>query len=224
MSGAQLPLPLRSKPSLTRADFIVAPGNEQAVRFIDAFPAWPAAHAALHGPSGSGKSHLVSVWAERSGAAIVEAGALDDAVLRALVPGAPLAVEDIEVVGSETRDRALFALLNRDSPLLLTAREPPSAWRARLPDLASRFAALLSFALWSPDDALLAALARKLFADRQLRVPDAVIERMIGALERSPSAIRDFVDKADALALAAQRPVTTGLIRELLPARGTDLA
>ena len=38
--------------------------------------------------------------------------------------------------------------------------------------------ALLAFPLWAPDDELLAAIARKLFNDRQLAVPDAVIERM----------------------------------------------
>ena len=57
-------------------------------------------------------------------------------------------------------------------PLLLTGQEPPAAWRSSLPDLASRFSALLAFPLWAPDEALLAALARKLFADRQLAVPD----------------------------------------------------
>jgi len=76
--------------------------------------------------------------------------------------------------------------------------------------------ALLSFALWAPDEALLEALARKLFADRQLAVPEAVIGQMIRSLERSPGALRAFVAKADAAALAAKKPVTTALIRDLL--------
>jgi chromosomal replication initiation ATPase DnaA len=59
-------------------------------------------------------------------------------------------------------------------------------------------------------------LARKLFADRQLSVPDAVVTQMIRALERSPAAVRDFVARTDVAALAAKRPVTLGLIRELL--------
>jgi chromosomal replication initiation ATPase DnaA len=59
-------------------------------------------------------------------------------------------------------------------------------------------------------------LARKLFADRQLSVPDAVVAQMIRALERSPAAVRDFVARSDAAALAAKRPITPGLIRDLL--------
>jgi chromosomal replication initiation ATPase DnaA len=75
---------------------------------------------------------------------------------------------------------------------------------------------LLGFGLWAPDDALLAALAAKLFADRQLTVPETVIQRMVHGLERSPAAIRDFVARADAQALAEKRPVNLGLIRDLL--------
>jgi chromosomal replication initiation ATPase DnaA len=111
---------------------------------------------------------------------------------------------------------ALFALLERGTPLLLTGREAPPAWRAGLPDLVSRYRALLAFGLWAPDDALLAALARKLFADRQLAVPDAVVVHMLHALERSPGAVRDFVAQADEKALAEKRAITPALIRELL--------
>ena len=48
------------------------PGNREAVAFIDAWPDWPAPAAALYGPSGSGKSHLVSIWAQRADARIVD--------------------------------------------------------------------------------------------------------------------------------------------------------
>ena len=85
-----------------------------------------------------------------------------------------------------------------------------------LPDLASRFSALLAFPLWAPDDALLAAIARKLFNDRQLTVPDAVIERMVRSLERSPAAFRDFVARADERALAEGRSINLALVRDML--------
>jgi len=214
---SQLPLPLETRRDFTREDFIVAPGNSEAVGFVDAYPVWPSPAAALYGPAGSGKSHLAYVWAVRSGARIVEAAALDEAVLAQGSSAQCLAVENVDRAPlSAAAETALFALIERGQPILLTGREAPSAWPAQLPDLASRFRSLLAFGLWAPDDALLEALARKLFADRQLSVPDAVVTQMIRALERSPAAMRDFVARADAAALAAKRPVTPGLIRELL--------
>ena len=204
----QLVLPLETRSAQGRADFIVAPSNERAVAFLDSFPHWPAPAAALYGPPASGKSHLAAVWAQKAGAAILPAAALD-----AGIPDGALVVED---VGPGTPEAPLCALLERGAPLLLTAQLPPAEWPFALPDLVSRTRALLGFPLWMPDDALLAALAAKLFDDRQLIVPDAVIAHMIGRLERSPAAIRDFVARADALALARKSPVNLSLIRDLL--------
>lgn len=209
---AQIPLPLPTSSRLGRADFIVGPGNRAAVTFIDSWPDWTAPAAVLYGPSGSGKSHLAGVWAERAKAEIKPASELASAT-----PGTPLVIENIDAAPlSHEAETVLFALLERGQKMLITAHEPPALWKPAIPDLRSRFDALLAFPLWAPDDALLEGLARKLFADRQLAVPDAVIAQMIRYLERSPGALRDFVAKADAAALAAKKPVTTALIRDLL--------
>lgn len=211
----QLVLPLETRSSLGRSDFIVAPANERAVAFLDSYPGWTAPAAALYGPPASGKSHLAAVWAQAAGARILKA-----ADLRSDIPEGALVVEDIAVGVPEA---PLFALLERGAPLLLTAQVPPSDWpqafHLSLPDLVSRVRALLAFPLWAPDDALLMGLAVKLFADRQLAVPEAVVTHMIRSLERSPGAIRDFVARADAAALTAKRPINTSLINDLLDGR-----
>ncbi len=206
----QLVLPLATSPALKREDFIVAAGNREAVAFLDSWPDWPSHIAALHGPAGSGKSHLARIWAERANARIVDAADLDESVL---LQGGPVAVEG---AGGQMRDAHVFSLIESGRPVLFTARDPPAQWKTSVPDLASRYRALLSFALWAPDDDLLAALARKLFADRQLQVPDAAIAQMINSLERSPAAIRDFVARADEIALSRKRAVSAALIREIL--------
>jgi chromosomal replication initiation ATPase DnaA len=127
-----------------------------------------------------------------------------------------LLVENVDASITADRDDALFALLNRRVSLLMTGREAPSNWRSILPDLASRFRSVLSFALWAPDDELLAAIVRKLFFDRQIAVPESAVQTIVAALDRSPASIRRFVAEADALALAEKRPVNLGLVRELL--------
>jgi chromosomal replication initiation ATPase DnaA len=214
---SQLPLPLPAQQALGRSDFIVAPANAEAVAFIDSFPRWPAPAGALYGPSGSGKSHLVACWAKEAGANVIAGNALSLATVASLKPGQAVAVEDVD---AGTDDAALFALFQHPGPLLLTGAAPPAQWPAVLPDLKSRFTALLAFPLWAPDDALLEALARKLFTDRQLAVPDPVIMRILRSLERSPAALRDFVARADARALAQKRPITVALVGELLAEDG----
>jgi len=213
---SQLPLPLATNPALSREDFIVMPGNEAAVAFIDSWPDWPTPAAALHGPAGCGKSDLSLVWAERAQAQLVDARSLDDC-LAAQLPAGAMVIDNVDQAGAADRDSALFSLLNRGEATLLIGREAPPDWPVLLPDLASRFRALLAFPLWAPNDALLTALARKLFADRQLRVPEQVISRMIVSLERSPASIRDFVARLDQEALAQKRPISLSLVRELLP-------
>lgn len=184
--------------------------------FIDSWPNWIVPAAALHGPPGSGKSHMAAIWTAKSGAEVLVAGEL---IVPAL-SSSPLVIEDVDSAEpTPERDAAIFAALENAhprTPVLLTGREPPPAWRTTLPDLASRFSALLSFPLWAPDDDLLAAIARKLFNDRQLVVPDAVIERMVRSLERSPAAIRDFVARADEHALAEGRAINLALVRDML--------
>ncbi|MBV8978439.1 MAG: hypothetical protein JO261_04255 [Alphaproteobacteria bacterium] len=204
---AQLVLPLGARQALGRADFVVAEPNREAVAFIESWPRWPQPAAALHGPPGSGKSHLAAIWAARAKARIVEGETLSDADT-----AVPLVIENAE----RAPEPALFAALENGTALLLTSSAPPAEWKASLPDLASRFRALLAFALWAPDDDLLSALARKLFADRQLQVSDSVIAEMLKQSERSPAAIRSFVARLDETALAQKRAVTPALVRSLL--------
>lgn len=208
----QLVLPLELPAALDRDHFLVGPGNERALAFIDSWPRWPAPAAALFGPAAAGKSHLAAIWARVAGAPVIAATALEQNI-----PDGPLVIEDVTTGTSET---ALFALLERGGPLLLTATAAPAAWPDRfgfaLPDLVSRARALLGFELGAPDEALLMGLAVKLFADRQVVVPEAVVSHMIRCLERSPAAVRDFVAQADARALAAKKPINISLIKELL--------
>lgn len=209
---AQLVLPLGSQAALRREDFITGESNREAVAFLDAYPDWPVSAAVIHGPAQSGKSHLARAWAERAGGLVVAASDLEASDIERATP---LAIEDAETADS-AREALIFTLIERGTPLVLTSRAAPQDWPVQSPDLATRYRALLSFALGAPDDALLASLARKLFADRQVIVPDNAIARMLRALERSPVAIRDFVERADREALAGKRPISLTLVKELL--------
>lgn len=229
MAG-QLVFPFGVRPALGRGDFIVAPCNENAVRFVESWPGWPVRAAALHGPEGSGKTHLACVWAALACAERVPVSALTDgpeadaALQRLLARGADaaIAVDDVDSAPDASlgkRDRALFALFERPSgTLLFTGRTPPTEWKVAIGDLRSRFDALLAFPLWAPDETLLQGLVRKHFADRQLDVPEGVVKRILTHVERTPEAIAAFVARADARALAEKRAVTERLVLALIEA------
>ena len=222
--NAQLVLPLDPCESFRREAFVVGPSNQKALAFLDSWPALRIPAAAIYGPAGSGKTHLVSIWGEMSGASSTSCRNLASQG----IPAVPLAIEDVDAGSRSVADElALFHLLEHASiasPVLLTGREAPRAWESSLPDLRSRFSAIPAVAIEPPDDPLLAAIARKLFADRQLAVPEAAIARMLHTLERSPAAIRAFVAQADRKALAESRAITPALIGELLAFREQRLS
>ncbi len=197
--SGQLALDLGHRPALGREDFLVAPCNEDAVAWVDRWPDWPGPALVIHGPAGCGKTHLAWVWRRRSGA--TEAAVVEDA---------DRPVDDV----------ALFHLYNRHAEegghLLLTARTPPARWPGRLPDLVSRLAAAPTVAIGPPDDTLIAQVVVKLFADRQLEVGAEVVSYLVTHMERSFAAARHLVAAADAAALAAKRPITVPLVRDVL--------
>ena len=73
-----------------------------------------------------------------------------------------------------------------------------------------------------PDDALLAAVIVKLFADRQIAVPPALVPWLVARMERSFTAAHDIVAALDARALALGRPVTRALAAEVLDIGAAD--
>ena len=217
---AQLPLSLPFSPALSREQFIVSSANAEAFAFLERWPDWNVPVAALFGPIGCGKTHLASIWCAKSSATACSAREIS---LSTVQWRAPRVIEDIDSVEpTHERDSAMFAAMqtaSADAPLLLTGVAPPSGWPCVLPDLASRLSATVAVAVRVPDESVLAGLAQKLFADRQLPVPEDVIAHMLKVLERSPAAMREFVAEADAAALAEARPVNLSLVRRLLAAR-----
>jgi chromosomal replication initiation ATPase DnaA len=213
----QMALPFGPRPALAREDFISAPCNEQALRFIERWPDWPARAGAIYGPGESGKTHLAHIFCARSRGRLLSATELAASEVSEFE--GPIAVELGDALADPERDRTLFALFERPSgTLLLTARTPPAQWGASLGDLRSRFDSLLAFPVWAPDDHLLTALIRKQFTDRQLAVSESVVRRLIVHAERTPLAIARFVARIDEKALAEKRAITDRLVMELIDA------
>jgi chromosomal replication initiation ATPase DnaA len=216
----QLILDLGHRPALGEADFLVAPCNQAAIQWLDRWPAWPAPALTVYGPAGCGKTHLARVFAARSGAPIIEAASLaTDAVPALLGSATACVVDDADGAAAEPLLHLYNLLAERRGGMLLTAREPPARWHGILPDLRSRLAAAPAVAVAAPDDALLAALLVKLFADRQLAVSEEVVLFLVRHMERSFEAARHLVAELDAAALRDHRGITIPLARAVLRLR-----
>jgi chromosomal replication initiation ATPase DnaA len=219
----QLALPFPYEPVYDARDFLPAASNQDALTWLDRAADWPDRRLALWGQAGCGKSHLLHVWATRTGAVQLAGQALRD--LEAMPDAGAVALDDADTV---TPDTTLLHLLNtaRDRGLfvLLSGRTPPARWPVQLPDLASRLRAITPIEIAPPDDELLRALLLRLLADRQLAVPQPVQDWLLLRLDRSPAALRAAVSRLDRASLAFGSAITRSLAARLLAEDGDSLS
>jgi chromosomal replication initiation ATPase DnaA len=209
----QLPLDLPVRSAMGAADFVVSESNREAVAWLDRWPDWPGAALAIYGPAGCGKTHLGHVWQSRSGAFFIDPAA-DPARLDRLPEG------QLVLDGVRLPEEHLFHLINhvraRGATLLILDREPPARWTVRLPDLASRLAAMPAVGVQAPDDALLAAVLAKHFSDRQVEVAPGVIDYLVRQIERSFIAAATTARLLDRTAMARGVAISLKLARDVL--------
>lgn len=225
MAHEQLPLPLPAVVTYGTGDFIVTESNCDAVGWLEQWPAKGAVGTILYGPRGSGRTHLMRVWAEQVGAVVLQPEALIETSMQG-GGGSRLAIDDVDMLlGAERpeEEEALFHLFNHvrwsGGRLLLTASAPASSWNIRLPDLASRLSACPSIEIQPPDDALLQAIMAKQFADRGVRVSSPLLAYLTTRIERSFVAVQQTVADLDRYALSKGRRLSRDLAREWMAER-----
>lgn len=209
----QLLLPFPHAPRYDSRDFLAAESNHEALVWLEA--EWPDQRLLLWGPDGCGKSHLLHIWAERTGATILNGPMLQD--LDGIPETGGLALDDADTVGSEP---ILLHTLNtardRGLKLLLAARTAPSRWPVRLPDLSSRLRAIAAVEIGPPSDDLLAAVLMRLLSERQLNVTQAVQDWLLTRLPRSPAALLRTVVRLDKASLSYGKAITRSLAAKVL--------
>jgi chromosomal replication initiation ATPase DnaA len=210
----QLAFDLAGKVAFAREDFFISPANAQALATVDAWHTWPSGKMLIVGPKGAGKTHLAHLWAHAAGGTVIAADDLAQADLTRL-PQA-VAVDDADRVVAEEALFHLHNLVTQAGSLLLTSTTPPRDWGLHLPDLFSRMQATAITRLEAPDDALLAAVLVKLFADRQIAVQPTLISYLVMRMDRSLGAAQTLVATLDARALAAGRAITRALAADVL--------
>lgn len=216
----QMVMPFGAVPSYHVADFIAGEANAQALALVDRWPDWPYSIMLIHGPTGSGKTHLAHVFAKKSYATFIDPVRVGSVPADQLLAGNHSWV--LDGLAQVEDEAALAQLINhvraRGDYLLLTAPVSAHEYPFRLPDLSSRIKAIPSVAVGSPDDALLSGVLAKTFADLQLRIAPEVMNYAINQLERSYEAVQRFAAAVDHLSLTRGRAITIPLVKEALSA------
>lgn len=224
----QLPLALRW-PRRQRFDHFHPGANAPALAAVQALALEPGAPwVYLHGPAGSGRSHLLMAACQAANAAgrrvqyLPLAGLSDHAaVLRGVAGSELLALDDLgAIAGNRDAEHALFDLYNRaraeGSALLFAAAAPPTQLDIQLPDLRSRLGACTQFALKPLDDDERRAVLKAQAASRGIELDDHVLDWLFARYARDLGALLDLLDRLDQASLAAQRRITIPFLREFL--------
>jgi DnaA-homolog protein len=222
----QLPLGVRLHDRARFESFLPGP-NAAVLSQLQSQVVEPRAGLAwLHGPAGSGKSHLLQALCAAAG---TEAVYLPLAQLAPQGPAALvewtgarwLCIDEVGLaVGHPDWERALFALYRdaeeRGAVLLMAARELPHGLRFALPDLASRCAAGGRLALQPLDEAgQREALALRAHL-RGLELPEETAQFLQRRLPRELASLLGALDELDVAALAEQRRLTVPFVRAVL--------
>ena len=220
-SAQQIPLDLRHVEALGREDYFVNESNENVLKWLNKWPEWPTPTFVIYGPKASGKTHLLSVWAEKSQQDVFSINDVLSSGWESFSDQKHMAIDDVhEAIGDEVKEKNLFHLYNQllanGGTLLLTSEDTPSSLNFALPDWASRMRAATSETLHEPDDNLLSIVLLKLFQDKKVTITDKEIQYIVPRIERSYATAQHLVEEVNQVSLSQKRPITIPLIKMVM--------
>jgi len=213
----------------TFASFVVCDGNAGALQFARriADPDDPENLLYIHGPAGSGKTHLLQAIGQEIGAhasgtvpslSFREAITADDLILR-FARAEALIVDDLHLMPDDGDLRgALWQLFNdfhsSGRKIVMAGLDAPR----ELPYLDDH---LVSRLLWGlvarvdvSDDHSRQMILKKIAGDRQVRIPDDVVDFILMTTSREVGDLISAFDAVYRLSMELKRRITLPLARE----------
>lgn len=231
MIGQQLPLSVQLPDAAGFDNFHAGPNAAitAALRQLSGGDGGP---TLLHGPPGSGKTHLLqassrAALALRRRAAYLPLrsfAAEQPAVLQGFEAFELICLDDVDTALQDQRWaqavlRLFDAVRAHGGQCLLSAALPPDRLAiARLPDLRTRLAACAGFALQPLDDDDLIALLQYRAQRLGMELPSDAVHWMLRHLPRDTESLLRALARLDRASLAARRRPTLPFVQQLLAA------
>ncbi|MDZ5762454.1 Chromosomal replication initiator DnaA-like protein [Candidatus Cyrtobacter comes] len=203
----QLVLPMDISPTYTHEDFIIASCNIEAYKAIVSDVKWPFNRLIIIGESGSGKTHLANIWANKRSVIFLNNN-----------PGYELnetrnvVMENIE----NLEETFLFHTINfcheRNLKLLMTTSR---YGMYKTPDLLSRITSSYKILIGIPDRDIIEALLTKSLLEKQIIFHTDVPKYIATRIERSFFELKTLIQKIDELSLSEKRAITIPFIKEI---------
>lgn len=190
----QLPLDLVTPDRFSRDRLITNAALGAVVDDVLTPGAWPSPYILIHGPAGSGKTHVGHIFAETHSARMLTASQTRDYEIgdrRSHV------VDDADLASQETLFHLFNAAQASGGYLVLLTRLHPLQWPVEVLDWQSRLRAMRLVTLPQPDEDLLAAILSNLFAQRAISPSPDAIAYIASRADRSVAALQKFVTELE---------------------------
>lgn len=225
----QLPLPFGLDPEYTFRRFLPGP-NGEVIRLLESIAedSGPMP-VCIHGPFGSGKTHLLQACTTAAAGHGRLAMTLPMTMVKEQGPAAIegleefdcLCLDDIDsVIGHDAWEDALFLLFNalkdRGSHLVIAAGLPPGDWPFLLQDLGSRLASgpIIALKPLSDEESIKALIGH---ADALgLEMSEPVAHYLVRRVKRDLGSLLRQLDQLDRASMAAARRLTIPFVRSII--------
>lgn len=211
----QIVLSFPERTDFSLENFLVLPTNNMGFMSVNQFPRIEGDVLVVYGSKGVGKSHLFSIYIERTHAKILTTA---DLKLPLDLSVKHFAIDDINGL-SKMQQEAFFHLFNHVKSAggsLLVMAQNPVAKMDILPDLKSRLLTAPQIEIESPKDVHLEVFLVKYASDRQMFLNPHVSRYILKNCERNVSHIESIVKALDTLSLEQKRKITIPLVKQLL--------
>ena len=201
-------------------NFVEGPENRDAITYLVKWPDWSNNGLIIHGNSGVGKTHLVTLWAQTANAVFISEKDMPSDPRSLFSDDANFVFDNFDNFLEAENFDWLFHFINiareKQKFFVFVSRHQPSFWTITLNDLRSRILALPSVHIENPGDELLFKIAQKLCSDLGILIHENTINFILKRIDRQVNSVAKLLEILNKLSLQDQKKITIQFIQNHL--------